>query len=357
MSFATAAIAAGITAAGAIGGAAINSRSASKARKANNAIVSGADKAGAFRPLAIAKPERLNVPAAESILSSWRGEVSGQFPAYDAIADKLNVSEQDAARYANTAANPNYYNVLNQLTSNALQASRGEIPADVRQNVLNQANEDSYLRGFSYGTPSGGSRSYAGGNEAAANLALRNLGLTSLDMMKYGDQLGGQVMDQSRASRGTVMSAKDVVPTSDIFGNQMNAGAMADYNYRTDKQTYTAARKNAPIQAAYNKLALQMGVQQQNNALSGMAASNNAQLAMSAAQALGSLYQPTGTIGAGRSVGNTAVSSFGTPAVGWDTGVSDPNFNPVFTSGLNQPVASASSIRAISARPAGVPNY
>ena len=341
-------VAAAVSVGTAVAGGIANSRSAKKAKSANNALVSSAEKAGAFRPLAIPKPQELHVPSAESILASWRGEVTGQFPAYDAIADKLNVSEQDAARYANSAANPAYYGVLDQLTSNALQMSRGNIPDDVKQNLLRQANNDSYLRGFSYGTPGGQSQQFAGGNEAAANLALRNLGLTSLDMMSRGDALGQQVLDQSRLSRGTVMSAKDVIPTSDIFANQMNASAVAEYNYATDKAGYQAATKNAPIQAAFNKLALQMGVQTQNNALGAQASTNNAQLAMSALQALGGMYSG-GTLGQGKSApAVAAASSYRAPSS--DSWLSDTSSlaaaigNP---QSVNQPVSSASTIRGI----------
>lgn len=341
-------VAAAVSVGTAVAGGVANSRSAKKAKNANNALVSSADKAGAFRPLAIPKPQELHVPSAESILSSWRGEVTGQFPAYDAIADKLNVSEQDAARYANSAANPSYYGVLDQLTSNALQMSRGNIPQDVKENLLRQANSDAYLRGFSYGTPSGGSKTFAGGNEAAANLALRNLGLTSLDMMSRGDALGQQVLDQSRLSRGTVMSAKDVIPTSDIFANQANAAAVAQFNYASDKAGYQAARINAPIQASYNKLALQMGVQQQNNALGVQASTNNAQLAMSAMQALGGMYSTGGTIGQGKSAQAVAASSY-RPQTS-DAWMSDTSSlaaaigNP---QSANQPISSASTIRGV----------
>lgn len=339
-------VAAAATVGTAVAGGVANASAAKKAKKANNSLVSSATKSGAFNPLAIPKPQELHVPTAESVLASWRGEVTNQFPAYDAIADKLNVSEQDAARYANTAANPSYYGVLDQITSNALQASRGEIPADVRANILRQANEDSYLRGFSYGTPSGGSSQYAGGNDAAANLALRNLGLTSLDMMKYGDALGGQVLDQSRLSRGTVMSAKDVVPTPQIFQDQMNASAIAQYNFATDTAGYNAAKINAPIQAAYNKLALQMGVTAQNNALGASAASNNAALAMSALQALGKMYGGGSTIGAGKTAGNSAA---GAAANGSDAWMSDTSALTAAINGTgssaHQPVSSASTIR------------
>jgi hypothetical protein len=342
-------VAAAVTVATTVGGAMYNAHQARKAKSANNAIVSGATKAGAFDPLTIPKPQKLKVPGAENILSSWRGEVGGKFPEYDAIAGKLNASEQEAARYANTAANPDYYTTLGQITSNALQASQGRIPEDVKQNILRQANEDSYLRGFNYGTPSGGSKPYAGGNDAAANLALRNLGLTSLDMMKYGDALSGQVLDQSRASRGTVMSAKDVVPTSQIFQDQMNAQAVAQYNYASDKAGYAAAVKNAPIQAAYNKLALQMGVQAQNNAIGAQASTNNAQLAMSALQALGGLYGGSSTLGLGKSASNAPASTGYMAGVGNAASSFDGAYvnNGMWYNNANRPVADAPTITAI----------
>lgn len=341
-------VAAAVTVGTAVGGAVYNSSQAKKAKKANNSLVSSAEKAGAFNPLAIPKPQELHVPPAEQILSSWRGEVLGQFPAYDQIAGKLNDSEQAAARKANTAANPEYYNALNQLTVNALQASRGNIPDDVKQNLLRQANEDSYLRGFSYGTPGGsGGNVFAGGNDAAANLALRNLGLSSLDMMKYGDALTGNVLDQSRASRGTVLSAKDVTPTPQIFQDQMNASAVAQYNYATDKAGYTAATKNAPIQAAYNKLALQMGVQAQNNNLSAQVTNSNAQLAMSALQALGGLYGGGSTLGQGKSASNAAVGSVG-GAGGYPDFTGTTQANGLWYNNVGTPVADAATITAIS---------
>jgi hypothetical protein len=70
----------------------------------------------------------------------------------------------------------------------------------------------------------------------------------------------------------------------------MNASAMADYNYESDKASYAAASHNAPIQAAYNKLALQMGVGSQNAALSAQTGAQNTQLALSAMQALGGMW-------------------------------------------------------------------
>lgn len=289
-------IAGTVAAVAAVGSAAYSISSAQKAKKAQRNAFNQAQEAGAFDPMALPKPQELEVPSAESILGRWRNEVTGNYPAYDKISDNFNRSEQDAARYANQQANPRYYDVLNQITGNALSASRGELPADVKAEILRNASEDSYLRGFSYGTSGGGGNVFAGGNAADANLALRNLGLSSLDMMRYGDALGQDVLGQSRSSRGRVMSAVDVSPNTQIFQDQMNAAAVAKYNYAVDKAAYKAGTENAAAYAAQNKLAFQTGVQANAQRLD----QASAQTAFSALSALGGL---SGNFGGGGTIG------------------------------------------------------
>lgn len=258
----------------------------SKAAKDRKAAMAQAQGSGVFDPMAIPEPTKLEVPSAPEILSSWRGEVTSKFPEYDKIAGMENQSSQAAARTANLQANPDYYTALNQLTNNALAAGKGRLPDDVKESILRNTNDNAYLQGFSYGKSGGGGNVYAGGNDAAANLALRNLGVSSLDMMKYGDSLSQGVLEQSRASRGDIVSAKDVLPTQGFFQDQMNAAAIAEYNFGTDQSMFKAGVANAPRQAGYNQLLFQTGMggqQMQSNAA-------NAQLAMSALQALGGLY-------------------------------------------------------------------
>jgi len=343
------------TAAISAGTMAYSSSQAKKARKRGEGTLAAGEKAGAFSPLAIPKPVEMDVPSAGEILASWRGEVTTNLPEYEKIGQGLNISEQEAARVANVKANPQYYAALNQITTNALQAGRGVIPKDVQQNVLRSANEDAYLRGFSYGGPGDrGGNVYAGGNDAAANLALRNLGLTSLDMMKYGDTLGGAALEQSRASRGDIVSAKDVVPTPQIFQDQMNASALAQYNYASDKSAFKAASQNAPIQAAYNKLALQMGVQGQSDALAAQTSSQNMQLAMSALQAMGKAYSGGGATIGGQTAaaGNGAVANWqsGTTSRPYDSNNFLNNYEVPTVIPLNsqtyQPLSSAGTITA-----------
>ena len=313
--------AAGVAAAGtalsagsAISGA-IGSR---KAQKNQQQAFSAAEEAGAFDPLVLAKPERMNVPGAGQIMGSYRGDIQQNYGQYEDIAQRYAASEQAANRSATEAANPNYYNVLQQLSNTALQAGRGVLPEDVKQQILQNANEDAYLKGFSYGKTGGGGNVYAGGNDAAANLALRNLGLSSLDMMKYGNALGQDVLGQTRSSRGRVVSTMDVTPDPALFQQQMNNAAIADYNYRTDKSAYRAGMQNAPTQAALNRLTFQTGAQTNQAALG----QSGNRMALESLTALGSMYgnlypngmpgqKPAAAAGAAPSTGAAAASSGG----------------------------------------------
>ena len=272
------AISAGSAISGAIG--------ARKARKNQQRAFSAAESAGAFDPLAIAKPERLKVPGAGQIMGSYRQDIAQNYGGYEDIAQRYATSEQEATRQANQAANPNYYNILQQLSNTAMQAGRGMLPDDVKQQILQNANEDAYLKGFSYGKSGGGGNVYAGGNDAAANLALRNLGLSSLDMMKYGNALSQDVLGQTRSSRGRAVSTMDVTPDPALFQQQMNNSAIADYNYRTDRAGYRAGMQNAPAQAALNKLSFQTGAQTNQTAIS----QSGNRMALESLTALGSLY-------------------------------------------------------------------
>jgi hypothetical protein len=283
------ATAAVVTAGTAVAGAV----SANRAQKKQEQAMNAAEQGGAFDPLKIAKPQKLKVPSAGGIMGQYRQDVTQNYGGYEDIAQRFSASEQAATRAATEAANPNYYNVLQQLSSTAMQAGKGMLPADVRQQILQNANEDAYLKGFSYGKSGGGGNVYAGGNDAAANIALQNLGLSSLDMMKYGNALGQDVLSQTRASRGRVTSAMDVAPQPGLFQQQMNNAAIADYNYRTDRAAYRTGSENAITQAASNKLAFQTNAQA-NQAAIGQSSNR---MALESLTALGNLYGNTANMG------------------------------------------------------------
>jgi hypothetical protein len=329
--------------------------SANKAQKKQEQAMNDAQQGGAFDPLKIAKPQKLKVPSAGGIMGQYRQDVTQNYGGYEDIAQRYSASEQAANRSALEGANPNYYNILQQLSNTALQAGRGMLPDDVKQQILQNANEDSYLKGFSYGKSGGGGNVYAGGNDAAANLALRNLGLSSLDMMKYGNALGQDVLGQTRSSRGRVVSTMDVAPDPALFQQQMNNAAIADYNYKTDRAAYRTGSENAITQAATNKLAFQTNAQTNQNAIG----QSSNRMALESLTALGSLYgsiYPNGKPGqqAAAGAGAGAVPGAATGAAAASSGGSWPGLLPGIYGGaksflFGSPTRSESStVRSIS---------
>jgi len=315
------ATAAVVTAGTAVAGAV----SANRAQKKQEQAMNDAQQGGAFDPLKIAKPQKLKVPSAGGIMGQYRQDVTQNYGGYEDIAQRYSASEQEANRSALEGANPNYYNVLQQLSNTALQAGKGMLPDDVKQQILQNANEDSYLKGFSYGKTGGGGNVYAGGNDAAANLALRNLGLSSLDMMKYGNALGQDVLGQTHSSRGRVVSTMDVAPDPALFQQQMNNAAIADYNYKTDRAAYRTGSENAITQAATNKLAFQTNAQTNQNAIG----QSSNRMALESLTALGSLYgsiYPNGKPGQQAAAG--AVPGAATGAAAASSGGSWPGLLP-----------------------------
>ena len=299
--------------------------SANKAQKKQEQAMNDAQQGGAFDPLKIPKPQKLKVPSAGGIMGQYRQDVTQNYGGYEDIAQRYSASEQEATRAATEAANPNYYNILQQLSNTSLQAGKGMLPEDVKQQILQNANEDAYLKGFSYGKTGGGGNVYAGGNDAAANLALRNLGLSSLDMMKYGNALGQDVLGQTRSSRGRVVSTMDVAPDPALFQQQMNNAAIADYNYKTDRAAYRTGSENAITQAATNKLAFQTNAQTNQNAIG----QSSNRMALESLTALGSLYgsiYPNGKPGQQAAAG--AVPGAATGAAAASSGGSWPGLLP-----------------------------
>jgi len=320
------ATAAVVTAGTAVAGAV----SANRAQKKQEQAMNDAQQGGAFDPLKIPKPQKLKVPSAGGIMGQYRQDVTQNYGGYEDIAQRYSASEQEANRSALEGANPNYYNILQQLSNTSLQAGKGMLPEDVKQQILQNANEDSYLKGFSYGKTGGGGNVYAGGNDAAANLALRNLGLSSLDMMKYGNALGQDVLGQTRSSRGRVVSTMDVAPDPALFQQQMNNAAIADYNYKTDRAAYRTGSENAITQAATNKLAFQTNAQTNQNAIG----QSSNRMALESLTALGSLYgsiYPNGKPGQQAAAG--AVPGAATGAAAASTGGSWPGVLPAIYGG------------------------
>lgn len=118
-----------------------------------------------------------------------------------------------------------YFNELQQqIGQNALSYSKGEIPQDVQDQITRQAAQRGLQSGYGSGTQ--GFRAGAG-----ANLNLRNLGLTSLDLSKYGTNLGMQVNQNAKALLPNLQGLQDyfLSPAQVLGINQGNVSAQNQF--------------------------------------------------------------------------------------------------------------------------------
>jgi len=109
-------------------------------------------------------------------------------PGAEGIASQTNQFNQDQLDSILESIVPGYKAGQSQRAKNSEALLRGELPADVASRVERKAAERSAAGGY-------------GGSRAAANLTLRDLGLTSLDAMQAGDRMfQGQVSGTPRAN-------------------------------------------------------------------------------------------------------------------------------------------------------------
>jgi hypothetical protein len=138
-----------------------------------------------------------------------RGENPELFNWENAFRDTLSANaasrpqRQDEARSQNTfnlgeakrmyrSMQPYFDQLQSQTGKNALSFSRGELPADVVSSIGRAAAQRGLQGGFGMGASAGQPGS------ALSGLNLRNLGLTSLDLAKYGTDLSMRATAQAQ---------------------------------------------------------------------------------------------------------------------------------------------------------------
>lgn len=104
------------------------------------------------------------------------------------IAARTNRFNVGQARYGYRQMQPYFDPLQRQVGSNALSFARGELPADVVASIGRAAAQRGIQSGF-------GAR--GGPGSQISNLNLRNLGLTSLDLSKFGTNLAMQANQQA----------------------------------------------------------------------------------------------------------------------------------------------------------------
>jgi hypothetical protein len=211
-----------------------------------------------------------------------------------AVLDALNFNRNnftaaaDLARMTNRAnvvesqrqyrsMQPYFDQLQRQLGQNALSYSQGELPADVVESIGKAAAQRGLQGGFGMGA-----RGAAPGS-ALSSLNLRNLGLTSLDLSKFGTNLAMQAGLQSKQlSPGLVDPLSLMVnPNQAVNFAYQNAGIQNEADRYWNQLQNRAVWDNTSAMNTANQNAI-------NTELAGQLAS--AQQIAQAGQSLGGVY-------------------------------------------------------------------
>lgn len=143
-----------------------------------------------------------------------------------ATANRVNAFQTNQFLKGANKIQPYFSQLQEQIGRNALSYSRGELPGDVVSSVGRAAASRGFANGIGMGSRGGGF------NTALGGLNLRNLGLTSLDLSKFGTGVG---MQANQNAAGMVPNLFD--PASQMISPQMglnsafqNAGIINDWN-------------------------------------------------------------------------------------------------------------------------------
>lgn len=138
-----------------------------------------------------------------------------------AAANKFNTGQ---ALKAYNKMLPGFSQLQAQIGANANAFARGELPSDVQSAITRAAAQRGIQGGFGFG-----SQGASGG--AMGNLNLRNLGLTSLDLAKYGTQVGMQAGTQAAALTPRLATQQDYLfsPQQMLGIEQFNVGAQNQF--------------------------------------------------------------------------------------------------------------------------------
>lgn len=156
------------------------------------------------------------------------------------IINKFNFKE--ALKYYNKIQ-PNFSANQALIGQNANSMARGELPADVQDQIARSAAQRGIQGGFGFG-----SQGASGG--ALGNLNLRNLGLTSLDLSKYGTNLAMQANMQAKQLLPNLSGLQDFFlnPQQVLGINQFNTGVQNQFAMQNNATENQFALQNVTAQ-------------------------------------------------------------------------------------------------------------
>jgi hypothetical protein len=255
-----------------------------------------------FEPIAPNAPE--TVDWRRSALDALNFNINHQAQQQQFASQTNRFNTQQAQRMYRTFQ-PGFDSLQSQIGANALSFSRGELPADVVSSLGRAASTRGLASGFGQGARGGGS------GTALGNSLLRGLGLTSLDLSKFGTQLA---MNASLQAKQLSPALYD--PTQLAVGPQQAIGYdMSQAGVRNENARYWNQLQNQ---------ALMGNVSAQNTANTN---ATNTELAGQLAQAQ-SIQQAGSTLGGAMGTYATnqpyvqGTGSYGAPAM---AGAAVPN--------------------------------
>jgi len=191
------------------------------------------------------------------------------------FAAQTNRFNTQQARQMYRKFQPSFDSLQSQVGTNSLSFARGELPADVVANLGRNASQRGLAGGFGQGFRG------AGTNSALGNSLLRGLGLTSLDLSKFGTQMAMNASLQAKQLSPALYDPTQLAVGPDrAIGYDMQQAGVQNENARYWNQLQNqAAMANVGAQNTANtnatntelagKLAQAQAIQQAGSTLGG----------------------------------------------------------------------------------------
>lgn len=160
-------------------------------------------------------------------------------PQQQQFAAQTNRFNLGQARHMYRTFQPSFDSLQSQIGQNALSFSRGQLPGDVVDSLGRAAAQRGLNSGFGLGARGGGT------DTALGNSLLRGLGLTSLDLSKFGTQL---------AMNASLQAKQLSPPLADPMAMVIGPGQAVGYEFQNagiqnDADRYWNQLQNQAIQA------------------------------------------------------------------------------------------------------------
>lgn len=191
---------------------------------ANQSSNASKDAANAMGNVQQFKPKMLGAPSLVDYTHLGQQTTASNFanlPTAESLAAHVNQFQQGQALKGYSRFQPYFQQNQELIGRNAASFARGELPSDVVGSIGRAAAQRGLEGGFGMGVNAGG------GGGALGSLNLRNLGLSSLDLSKWGTQFAQETNKAGAAMMPGLFdpASQFTTPALTMNGMQFNANA------------------------------------------------------------------------------------------------------------------------------------